>query len=77
MELQADAEHQQDDADFCQLLGNAARRRRCPACSVRPACRRQVADDGGEADALRDVAEQQGPGERRQVSVLMISSLTD
>ena len=32
VELQADAEHQQDDADLGELLGQIAGRRRSPAC---------------------------------------------
>ena len=35
VELQPDAEHQQDDADFGELLGDLRRRRRSRACWAR------------------------------------------
>ena len=41
VELQADAEHQQDDADLGQLLGHVRGRRRSPACTGRRAARRR------------------------------------
>ena len=59
MELQADAEHQQDDADLGQLLGQrgvgdeAGRVR----ADERPG--QQVADDRRQAEPLREVAEDQ------------------
>jgi hypothetical protein len=63
VELQADAEHQQDDADFCQLLGQ-----RCvgdKARRVRPDERagQQIADDRRQADPLGDVSQEERRGE--------------
>ena len=57
VELQADAEHQQDDADLRQLLGQ--RRVGDEARRVRADQRagEQVADDRRQAEALRDVAQ--------------------
>ena len=62
VELQADAEHQQDDADLGELLGH----RRIdgqPGC-VRAEQRagEQVADDRRQAQPLRDVAENERAG---------------
>jgi hypothetical protein len=59
MELQADAEHQEDDADFGKLLGE---------CRIGDESRRvrsdrhagqQVPDDRRQAGALREIAEDQ------------------
>ena len=63
MELQADAEHQQDDANFRKLfrkppVDDDARRVRS---DERPG--EQVADNRGQADALGNEAEQQRPTE--------------
>ncbi len=60
MELEADAEHQQDDADFCELFGNLrigdkSRRVRTDQCA-----RKQIPDDGRQARAVREVAQDQG-----------------
>ena len=70
MELETDAEHQQDDADLGQLLGqrgigDEARRVRT---HERPG--EQVADDGGEAEALGEIAENSAAA-RPPVSVRM------
>src|SRR5262245_10950297 len=63
MELQADAKHQQDDADFRKLLckvdvGRIARR-------IRPDdhSRDQVADDRRKAEALSQISADEGRGE--------------
>jgi hypothetical protein len=63
MKLQADAEHQQDHADFGQLLGK--RRVGDEAGRVRPdeGAGQEVADDRGQADPLGDVSQEQGGGE--------------
>ena len=39
VEVQPDAEHQQDDADLGELLGEVRDRRRSPACTGRRRCR--------------------------------------
>ena len=59
VELQPDAEHQQDDADLGELLGQ--RRVGDEAGRVRPDQRagQQIADDRRQAEPLRDVAEHQ------------------
>ena len=63
MELQADAEHQQDDADLGQLFGERTVRdeSRC----VRPDQRagQEVTDDCRESDAAGDVPEQERGGQ--------------
>ena len=60
MELQADAEHEQDHADFRELLGEA--RVGHEARSMRPDENpaEQIPDNGREPEALRQVAENQG-----------------
>ena len=59
VEVQADAEHQQDDADLGELLGQLAVGDE--AGRVRPDddAGEQVADDRREAEPLRDVAAKQ------------------
>ena len=63
MELQAHAEHQQDDADLRELLGQ--RRVGDEARRVRPDEHpgEQVADDGREAETLGEIAQNQRSGE--------------
>jgi hypothetical protein len=63
VELQADAEHQQDDADFGQLLGQ--RRVGNEARRVRPDERagQEIADDRRQTDPLGDVSQEQRRGE--------------
>ena len=63
MKLQADAEHQQDHADFGQLLGK--RRVGDEARRVRPDedAGQEVANDRGQADSLGDVSQEKGRGE--------------
>ena len=62
-EMQADAEHQQDDADFGELVGNAligdeARRERADGDAGE-----QIADQRRQPQALRDEAEDEGEHE--------------
>jgi hypothetical protein len=60
MELQADPEHQQDDADFGELFGEMCVRREAGRMRTdRDPCQ-QVADDGREAETLGDVARDEG-----------------
>ena len=63
VELQPDAEHQQDDADLGELLGQ--RRVGDEAGRVRADQRagEQVADDRRQAEPLREVAEHQRGGQ--------------
>jgi hypothetical protein len=63
VELQADAEHQQDDADFGQLLGqrrvgDEARRMRSDERTGQ-----EIADDGREANPLGEISQDKRRGE--------------
>ena len=63
VELQPDAEHQQDDADLGELrgqrrVGDESRRVRADEQA-----RGQVADDRRQPDAVRDVAADEGRGQ--------------
>ena len=79
MELQADAEHQQDDADFGQLLGE--RRVGDEARGVRPDERtgQQVAHERGQANSLGDVSQEQRRGEpagEREDQVVVVQGVS-
>ena len=69
VELQADAEHQQDDADFRELFGDASVGDESGSVGADGDAGEQVADDRREAEALRDVAEDErrseAPGKRQ------------
>jgi len=75
VELKADAEHQQDDADLGELFGE--RRISDEAGSVGPDQRtcKQVTDDWGQADPLGEIAQEQrsreSAGEREDQVVLV------
>ena len=60
VELQADAEHEQDDADLGELLGDPAVGDESGCVRAHQDSREQVADDRRQADALRDVAQNEG-----------------
>ena len=59
MELQPDAEHQQDDADFGQLLRHMAVGDKAWRIGPDEQPGDEIADDRGEADAMRGEAEDQ------------------
>ena len=63
VKLQADAEHQQDDADFGELFGQ--RRVGDETGRVRPDQRagEQISGDRRQAEPMRDVAEREGGGQ--------------
>ena len=73
MELEADAEHEQDHADFRKLLGEA--RVGHEARSMRPDENpaEQIPDNGREPEPLRQVAENQG-GRESPASVAIRST---
>ncbi len=58
MKLQADAEHEEDDADFGQLLGDVAVGHKAGRVRTHERAGQQVADDGREAGALGEIAEE-------------------
>ena len=60
VKLQADAEHQQDDADLGELLGHGDVGDEAGGVRADDDAGEQVADDGGEPDALREVTEGEG-----------------
>ena len=57
VELQSDAEHQQDDADFGQLLGHVAIRHEPRRVRSDEQAGDEIADDRGEPGAMRGKAE--------------------
>ena len=57
MKLQADAEHQQDDADFGELFGDFGVGDEPGRVRTDQRARKQIADDRRQARALREVAE--------------------
>ena len=59
MKLQPDAEHQQDDADFGELLGHVAIRHEARRVWAHEEPGNQIPDDGGEPDAVGGIAEHQ------------------
>ena len=59
VELQADAEHQQDDADFGELLGEMRVGDEAGRVGTDDDAGEQVADDRRQAEPLRDVADDQ------------------
>ena len=59
VELQPDAEHQQDDADFRELFGDLRVGDEAGRVGPDDDAGQQIADDGRQAEALRDVAEEQ------------------
>ena len=69
MELQAHTEHQQDDADFCELLRKMHVRGVSRRVGTHDDAREQVADDRRQAKPLRDVATDESgaqPGRKRE-----------
>jgi hypothetical protein len=68
MELQADAEHQQDDAHLGQLLGQHAVRGEAGRLRPDDHTRKQVADNRRKTEAMGQVSSCQGgrqaPGQR-------------
>jgi hypothetical protein len=62
MELQADPEHQQNDADLGELFGEMCVGREAGRMGTdRDPCQ-QVSDDGREAETFGDVARDEGGG---------------
>ena len=59
VKLQPDAEHQQDDADFGELLGHVAIRHEAGRVWAHEEPGNQIPDDGGEPDAVCGKAEHQ------------------
>jgi hypothetical protein len=59
VELQAHAKHQQDDADLGQLLGQVRIGDEPGRIGTHGHASEQISDDGGEAEALREVPEHQ------------------
>ena len=75
VELQADAEHQQDDADLGQLLGEGGVGHKAGRVRADERAGQQIADDRRQAEALRDVAEDQRRGQaagERQDEVIRV-----
>ena len=73
MELQAHAEHQQDDADFRELLGKAAIDDEPGRVRADERAGQQIADNGRQAEAVRDVSEEKRdtqPGGEREDQVI-------
>ena len=75
VKLQADAEHQQDDADLGELLGDLRVGDESRRVRTDQRAREQIADDRRQARALREVAENQrgreAAGERQdQIEVV-------
>jgi hypothetical protein len=60
VELKADAEHQQNDADLRQVLGQGCVGDESRRVRAHQRTREQVADDRRKADALGEVAQYQG-----------------
>ena len=69
MELQADAEHQEDDPDLGELIGERPVRDEARRVRSDDEAGHQVADDGRKSEAERDVAAdergRQAAGERQ------------
>ena len=63
MKLQSDAEHQQDDADVGELLGEARVGDEAGRIRSDRHSGKQVADEGRESEPLREVTERQRGGE--------------
>ena len=57
VKLQADAEHQQDDADFGELLGELGVRDEAGRMRSDGDAGEQVADDRRQAEPMREIAE--------------------
>ena len=72
MELQADAEHQQDDADFGELLGQRGVGDETGRVRADQRACEQIADDRRETKPLGEVAEHER-GARPPVRVRMRS----
>ena len=68
VELEPDAEHQQDDADLGELFGDMCVGDESGRIGPDDEAGQQVADDGRQADALCDVAEQQRRAEAARES---------
>lgn len=63
MKLQADAEHQQDDADFRELLGYFRVGDKSRRVRTDQRAGEQVAHDWGETGSMREVTKDEGCGE--------------
>ena len=78
MKLQPDAEHQQDDADFGELLGHVAIRHEARRVWAHEEPGNQIPDDGGEPDAVGGIAEHQRRAEatsQRKDEIDLIASI--
>ena len=78
VKLQADAEHEEDDADLGQLLGDIGVGHEAGRVRTDERAGQQVADDGRQARALGEVAEDEGRGEaagqrQDQIEVVQVS----
>ena len=62
MKLQADAEHQEDDADLGQLFGHRRIDGKSGCVRTEQRAGDQIADDRRQAQPLRDVAEHERAG---------------
>jgi hypothetical protein len=63
VELETDAEHQQDDADLGELFRERSVRDEAGRVGPHEDAGEQVADDGRQPEAVRDVAEHERGGE--------------
>jgi hypothetical protein len=63
MKLQADAEHEEDDADLGQLLGDVGVGHEAGRVRTDERARQQVPNDRREARTLREIPEEEGRGE--------------
>ena len=80
MELQADAEHQEDDADFGELVGQVLVGGEAGGIRPDDQSREEISDDGGKAEPECHVATDEGrsqaAGERQdEVEVVHCPSL--
>ena len=63
VKLKADAEHQQNDADFGKLFGDFRVGDESGSVRADQSAGKQIADDRGEAGAMCEVTQNQGGGE--------------
>ena len=83
MELQADAEHQQDHADLGELFGHSRIHRHPGRVRADERAGQQIADNRRKSQPLRDVAEEERAAQARRerkdevVLVHVLASLTD
>jgi hypothetical protein len=66
MEVEADAEHQEDDADFRELGRDPGVRHEAGRVGPDDDAGEEVAEDGGKAELVGEESQHQGDGERRR-----------